>query len=108
MGYSGDDGRCPMKTLDARTRISLKNILFATDFSPYSNAALPYALSLTRRYGAKLFATHVITPEVYTWVPPENWGRLMEMAERVPEGEVRRLKEQLRGIPHELVFREGD
>jgi hypothetical protein len=31
-----------MKTLEVGKRIALTNILFATDFSPYSNAALPY------------------------------------------------------------------
>jgi len=32
-----------MKALDVRTRIQLKNILFATDFSPASDVAVPYA-----------------------------------------------------------------
>ena len=34
--------------MEARKRIALKNILFATDFSPCSDAALPYAVSLAR------------------------------------------------------------
>jgi nucleotide-binding universal stress UspA family protein len=39
-------------TAEAGRRIALKTILFATDFSPCSNAALLYALSVARRYGA--------------------------------------------------------
>ena len=33
----------------APARIALKNVLFATDFSPNSNAALPYAMSVADR-----------------------------------------------------------
>jgi len=47
-----------MKTLDAKTRIQLNNILFATDLSPTATAALPYAASLAKRFGANLFALH--------------------------------------------------
>jgi hypothetical protein len=39
-------------TVEAGKRIAFKTILFATDFSPCSNAALLYALSVARRYGA--------------------------------------------------------
>jgi len=97
-----------MKTLDAQTRISLKNILFATDFSPCSDAALPYALSLARRYGAKLYAAHAITPDVYPWVPPQSWQSIAEVVEREAQQGAKRLEEELHGIPHELAFREGD
>jgi len=41
-----------MKTLEVTSHagISLKNILFATDFSEASEAALPYAAAIARRY----------------------------------------------------------
>jgi nucleotide-binding universal stress UspA family protein len=42
------------------TRISLKNILFPTDFSPASSAALPFALALARAYDSTLLLTHVL------------------------------------------------
>jgi len=41
-----------MNTVATKTRIALKNILFATDFSPAAEAALPYAIG--RRMTAKL------------------------------------------------------
>jgi nucleotide-binding universal stress UspA family protein len=41
-------------------RISLKNILFPTDFSPASSAALPFALALARVYDSTLLVTHVL------------------------------------------------
>jgi len=52
-----------MPTIPQVARISLKNILVPTDFSPASAAALPFALSLARTYGSTLLAFHVIPPE---------------------------------------------
>ena len=51
------------------TRISLKNILFPTDFSPFSNAALPFATTLARIYGATIVMAHVVPPEPHLQVP---------------------------------------
>ena len=48
-----------MKALETVTRISLKNILYTTDFSPTAEAAAPFAWELARRYGAKVIALHV-------------------------------------------------
>ncbi|PYV27309.1 MAG: hypothetical protein DMG24_04880 [Acidobacteria bacterium] len=45
--------------------IKLKNILFATDFSPASLTALPYAAALARRYASKIYLAHIIMPEAY-------------------------------------------
>jgi len=49
-------------TVSQVARISLKNILFPTDFSPASEAALPFAWVLARLYGATLQVAHVILP----------------------------------------------
>lgn len=50
-------------TADAKPVPPFRNILFATDFSGESRAALPYAIALARRYDAKLFLAHVIASE---------------------------------------------
>lgn len=50
---------------------SIRNILFATDFSSCSHAALPVALALAKRYGAALFVTHVLPPEPHYELPLE-------------------------------------
>jgi len=42
------------------TRIKLQNILFATDFSPSAQSALPYALTLGRSYEARMYSVNVI------------------------------------------------
>ena len=46
------------------TSISLKSVLFATDFSATSEAALPYAAAICRRFGSALHTAHVITEPV--------------------------------------------
>lgn len=44
--------------------ISFKTILFATDFSPSSDHAFRYAISLARQSGARLILLHVINEPV--------------------------------------------
>ncbi len=52
-----------MAALPQVARISLKDILFPTDFSPASETALPFAVTLARIYGSRLHVAHVILPE---------------------------------------------
>ena len=47
-----------VRTQKERTRLVLNNILFATDFSPSSEMALRYALTLARHYHAKIHIIH--------------------------------------------------
>ena len=51
--------------LSKPARISLKNILVATDFSRLSDRAMDYALSFARRYDSTVIAAHVISPALY-------------------------------------------
>lgn len=39
--------------------VDLNNILFSTDFSESAKAALPFAIDLTKKYGATLHIVHV-------------------------------------------------
>lgn len=52
-----------MPTAPVVTRISIKNILFPTDFTLASNAALPFALSLAKIFGSALLMAHAIPAE---------------------------------------------
>ena len=45
--------------------LSLKNILFATDFSVASMQALPYATGIAQRFESKLYLAHIVPPEDY-------------------------------------------
>jgi len=97
-----------MKTMEAGKRIALKNILFATDFSPCSNAALPYALSVARRYGATLLAAHVMPTESdMLFMSPENWSAAAEEEDKRIQGCIEQLESQLHGLPHGVLTPRG-
>lgn len=93
-----------MKLADATARVSLKNILFATDFSQPSEQALPVARAIARGYGSKVFAVHVLTPAAYPPVPPETAAATAAAVEEYVEGEMQRIESQLAGLPHETVI----
>jgi nucleotide-binding universal stress UspA family protein len=97
-----------MKTLDAKIRIQLNNILFATDFSPAAAAALPYAASLAKRFGANLFAMHVRTPVINPMTPPAGWPALEKAAEEEERERRESLRNSIPGVPITILIEEGD
>jgi nucleotide-binding universal stress UspA family protein len=97
-----------MKLAEPTTRISIKNILFATDFSIHSSAALVYARSIARRYGSTIHAVHVVTPSSYATVPPELIGQAREEVMRAARAQMRETEERLRGLRHATGISEGD
>jgi nucleotide-binding universal stress UspA family protein len=58
----------PTHELIAPKPIKLKKILWTTDFSPASEASLPHAIALARRYESKFYLAHVIVPQPYPMV----------------------------------------
>ncbi len=91
-----------------KSRIALQNILFATDFSPASEAALPYAIGLAKQYGAKVHGLHVRYPATYPIVGPEALPQILEAAEEQARIEARQLHEMLACVPHEVTVVDGD
>ncbi len=98
-----------MHTVEAGRRIALKNILFATDFSPCSNAALPYALSVARRYGATLHAAYVMPIEAeMVLLSPESWPAVAEEDDQRIQLYIDQLEKQLQAIPHSVLTPRGN
>lgn len=93
-----------------RPPVSLKNILFATDFSPCSEAVLPYAAAIARRHGSRIYIAHVIPSEAYGHVPLEARNDALVSAKRFVESQVSKLLESsyFRGVPHEVVVNHGE
>ena len=58
-----------MTVIGEGARIQLKNILYLTDFSEPSKAAVPFAAALARTYGASVHALHVLTPVIPSTCP---------------------------------------
>ena len=97
-----------MKALVETTHISLKNILYATDFSETAEAALPYVSAIATKYASKVFAVYVKPPDSYSMVPPEGWLAYSQSSEGQITKEAASLDERLGGIPHEILIGEGD
>src|SRR5215471_12089180 len=97
-----------MKAVQARTRITLKNILFATDFSPAADLAAPIAIQIAQRYGAKVYGVHVNRLDDYTGVAPNAWAAMAEAAKKETKEDAARLNEQLQRVEHEVVIGEGN
>ena len=67
------------------TRILFDRILFATDFSPASTVALPYATAIARHFGAKLYLAYVISPDAYDLIPVDEPLELCLSEEQIPQ-----------------------
>jgi nucleotide-binding universal stress UspA family protein len=98
-----------MKIPDPASQIAPKKILFATDFSPASEAALPYAFSLAGHYGSKLYLAHVISLDYPDFPPPEERAAKLQQAREFTERELKRLLEASRqkGISCQPLIGEG-
>jgi nucleotide-binding universal stress UspA family protein len=89
--------------------VAVKRILYATDFSRPSNLALPYALSVARKYGAKVFAVHVVSLQPFPGVSPtQAWAAIAAQAVREAEASAARLEPQWKEVAHETWIRKGD
>jgi nucleotide-binding universal stress UspA family protein len=97
-----------MNAVAAKTRIALKNILFATDFSPAAETALPYAIGLAKQYGAKVHGLHVRFPATYPIVGPEAMPQVIEAAEEQAKFEAQQVHEMLATVPHDVTITEGE
>ncbi len=98
-----------MHTVEKGKRIALKDILFATDFSPCSNAALPYALAVARRYGATLHAAHVMpTKAELILMSPESWPTVAEEDDEIRQPYLDQIEKQLQEVPHSVLTPRGD
>src|SRR5579863_6295487 len=97
-----------MNAVAAKARIALNNILFATDFSPAAEAALPYAVGLAKQYGGKVHGLHVRFPATYPIVGPEAMPQVLEAAEEQAKFEAKQLHDMLATVNHQVTIIEGD
>jgi len=98
-----------MNTLSLERAVSIRNILFPTDFSRVSMSALPYALVMARKYGSKLFPVHINAEPLGAPASlREGMGALGARPRNETEQDVALLQAQLPHIPYEMIFRRGD
>ena len=93
------------------TMVAIKNVLFATDFSDVSEAALPYVTAVSLRYGSTVHVVHVL-PEAVVLRPgapdPAMFGSIYEEAHSGAQEKIQQLSKQLNGFPHKTYVRHGE
>lgn len=96
--------------VELRRPVRLRNILFATDFSSASEAALNYALAIARRYESELYVAHVIRPSAYEQLPVEAAVAAPALVRASAEQEMANLliSGRLRGVPHHPLVERGE
>ena len=97
-----------MKAIDALTRIRLRNILFATDFSHAAGAAIPYATTLTKHYGAKLYVLHARPQADWMLASPIVWQGVEEAARIDTEQQKQEILLQFPEIRPEVFIKSGN
>jgi len=91
--------------------LSVRNVLFATDFSPSSEAALPYAAAICRRFGSTLHNAHVLSDASLLMM---TGGADYVSLRTIQEGDISVARQKLdqisgriEGIPHRNYIRCG-
>lgn len=89
----------------------MKNILFATDFSSTSEAALPYATAICRRFGSTLHIAHVISDAslllMTGGVDYVSMGTIYEDAHTEAKEKIEQVAAHFEGIQHRTYVRHG-
>ncbi len=92
---------------EIKTRVAIKNLLFATDFSPVSEAAFQYAEAIARRFGSKLHAVHVVAPGAYMYVPGGAGEVPWDIDEQQAKQEMKHLEDRMDALPHDVTIVRG-
>ena len=91
--------------------ISVKNVLYATDFSATSEAAFPYATAICRKFGSTLHVAHVVSDTslllMTGGVDYLTFGTLYEDAQNLAKEKIETVLARLGGIPNRSYVRHG-
>jgi len=91
--------------------LSVKNVLFATDFSPTSESALPYATAICRRFRSTLHLVHVLSEASLLMmtggVDYVSMGTIYEDAHNEAKDKLDQIAAHFETIPHRNYVRHG-
>jgi len=96
-----------MLGVGAKPQIKLHNILYLTDFSEPSEAAIPFAVSIARKHGAMVHALRVVIPDAYVYAKTTSAGWVKQADEDRVKTEMQRVEAQLAGVPYESSLEWG-
>lgn len=89
--------------------VRLENILVATDFSPASERALDYAVSLARRYESQIVVVHVIAADANAMMTPEIVLRTEDLVVRDAQERMGQIliSGRMRDVRHKTLIEHG-
>jgi nucleotide-binding universal stress UspA family protein len=100
-----------LETKSQPAAISVKNVLYATDFSGTSESALPYATAICRHFGSTLHVAHVISEASLVLmtggVDYVSMGTLYENAHTEAQEKIQQVTSRLGEIPFRTHVRHG-
>ncbi len=101
----------PNEIAHKASALSVKNVLFTTDFSAASEAALPYAAAICRHFGSLLHAAHVLSDTnilmMTGGVDYVSLSTVYEDAHAEAKQKLDQISASLEGIPHRSHVRHG-
>ena len=93
------------------TSVSIHNVLIATDFSRFSNAALEFGLALSHSYHAKAEIVFVVPSDEFMLAGPEAYAAAKDASRRdllELREELHRRSSYIEGEDYELQLLDGD
>lgn len=91
--------------------LAIRNVLFAADFSPISETALPYAAAICRRFGSTLHLAHVMSDAgvlmMSGGIDYVSLGTIYEDAHTEAKERLERISMRLGEMPHRCHVRHG-
>lgn len=90
-----------MASIKSGLGIKLKNLLYLTDFSEPSQLALPFAMSIARDFGCKIFPMHILIPSAYA--VPDIAVDTLAIQEQCAERDMQRLAARFTSLPCETI-----
>src|SRR5579864_583723 len=90
-----------MRSALAEPLVRIQNVLYLTDFSRASDAALPFAIAMARRTGGLLEVLHALPPVI-----PESCTDAIKADRKLAEAEMRKLRSQVAGVLSKIRMNE--
>ena len=97
-----------VKMVLAHTSIAIRNILYLTDFSHASDAALPFATAIARDHNAKIYAVHVLVPDIFLYLTPGSFAGALDLQQKWADTEMQHVEAQLSGLPHKALIERAE
>ncbi|HWR37318.1 MAG TPA: universal stress protein [Clostridia bacterium] len=98
-----------MSAVTTGARVSLRNILVATDFSEYSAKALDYGAQIAQRYDSTIHLLHVIRPGIPNeLLSPQSLPDDIEREKQAAEEQLQSWAQRLNEIQYKTWLKYGD